>query len=296
MLVQSLLRLLDRTWLEDRDLRGEVSGYSAGSFRVAYYGPRLLSIYDLTARRGMFWLDDADALPWYEPGAPFRVLFDWMVADPTTQLVHAGAISTPAGGVLLGGAGGSGKSTTALSCLVEAVGDQAASRGLRYVSDDYVIVENGDDLRAHGPYATAKVKGLADLERFPELAPWVSNIDEVRRLDGTDDAPKPMMFTNEMAPAHLDPSTSVAALVFPKYRALDACEIAPIDSSTAFKLLAPSTIQQVPASRSQAMRLMRAMAFRAPAYVLGLPRDRRLIPAAIEWIADDAIRSPRSAT
>ena len=45
--------------------------------------------------------------------------------------------------MLLGGPGGSGKSTAALSCLRSGIG-LGGSDGLRYVSDDYVVVETKD--------------------------------------------------------------------------------------------------------------------------------------------------------
>ena len=283
MLANSLLRLLDRTWLDDRDLRGEINGYSDGTIRAAYYGPQLLALYDTTTRSGIFWLDDAEALPWYEPGAPFRVILDWIVSSPTRQLVHAGAIASASGGVLLGGAGGSGKSTTALACLRSGIGSPAGT-GLQYVSDDYVIIDRTSEPIAWGPYSTAKVKGTADLERFPTLATGITNLARAREQTGHPHAEKPMLFVHEQHPDRCVASVPLRALVFPKYLALDECTIAEVPRTMAFKMLAPSTIQQVPSARSQAMRCMRSLAMSLPSYALGLPTDAAKIPAAIEEI------------
>jgi hypothetical protein len=258
VLVDHLLRLLDRTWLEDRDLRGELQAFVDGPIRAAYYGPRLLSVYDTGLRSGLYWLQDAAALPWYEPGAPFRVLLDWVVAGPTSQLLHAGAVAGPTGGIVLGGAGGSGKSTTALSCL----GDPS----LRYLSDDYVVIDVPADATAvpvvTSIYSTAKLKTMADLERFDELRAAVVNGDRAAAEAGDPDAEKPMLFVHEHAPERL----------------------APLTPAEAFRRLAPSTIQQVPTSGASALRCMRALTKRVPAFHLGLPTDRRKIPAAVAGI------------
>ena len=283
ILASSLLRLLDRTWLEDRDIRGEIKDYSEGSLRAAYYGPQLLALFDVDTRVGIFWLKDAAALPWYEPGAPFRVLLDWIVSSPTRQLVHAGAIAGPGGGVLLGGPGGSGKSTAALSCLRSGLG-QPASEGLRFVSDDYVVIDTTAHPVAYGPYSTAKVKGPDDLKRFPMFTPAVVNLAEATEQAGHPDAVKPMLFVHEHHPERVASSTRVQALVFPRYLALENCEIKPVPSSTAFKMLAPSTVAQIPTARSQALRCMRSLTFSVPCYTLGLPTDPSKIPAAIAEI------------
>lgn len=291
MLAASLLRLLDRTWLEDRDVRGEIKEYSEGPLRAAYHGPKLLSLFDTADRIGIFWLDDAAALPWYEPGAPFRVLLDWIVSSPTRQLVHAGAIAGPTGGVLLGGPGGSGKSTTALSCLRSGIDSERGS-GLRYVSDDYVVVDVSGDPVAHGPYSTAKLKGPEDLDRFPTFSPAVTDVATAAGQAGQA-AAKPMLFVAEHHAEHIVGSTQVQALVFPRYLALENCEITPITSSTAFKLLAPSTVAQIPTARSQALRCMRTLTFSVPCFTLGLPIDPSRIPSAIEEILARTTRAAR---
>ncbi len=268
-LVDTLLRLLDRTWLEDRDARGGLRALEDGPVRAAYYGPGLFSVYDAGTRAGVFFVRDAAALPWYEPGAPFRVLLDWALSGGTRQMLHAGAIVTDAGALLLGGAGGSGKSTTALSCL--------GHPGLRYLSDDYVLVDCAEDVMVHSLYCTAKLKTETDLARFPHLEGSVTN-------RGAAEGEKPMLFVHEHDPSAIATSAPVRALVFPRYLALEDCTVAPLPPATAFKLLAPSTVQQMPGTGTPALQLIRALTNRVPAFGLGLATDRRTIPAAVERI------------
>ena len=69
------------------------------------------------------------------------------------------------GGVLLAGKGGSGKSTTALTCL---------NSELQYVSDDYCVVVAQPSPFAYNLYCTAKVRA-DNTHRVPHLMPTVSN-------------------------------------------------------------------------------------------------------------------------
>ena len=278
VLADHLLRLLELTWLADRDIRGGLRAFSDGPIRAAYYGPGLLSVYDDERRSGIYWLRDAATLPWYEPGAPFRVLLDWIVASPTRQLLHAGAIAGPGGAVVVGGAGGSGKSTTALACLDHP--------DLRFMSDDYVVIDMTSDPVVHSVFSTGKLKSLHEFDRFEHLRGHIVNRDRAVRdreqaLDLDPDTEKPMLFVHEFAPDHLAREMPVRALVFPRFGALDACTFESLSPDVAFKLLAPSTIQQMPATGASALRCIRALAGRVPAFVLGLPNDPRKIPDAI---------------
>ena len=116
------------------------------------------------------------------------------------------------------------------------------------------------------------------------FTPAVGNLAEATEQAGRPDAVKPMLFVHEHHPERVARSTRVQALVFPRYRALENCEITAVTSSTAFKMLAPSTVAQIPTARSQALRCMRSLTFSVPCYTLGLPTDPSKIPAAIAEI------------
>jgi hypothetical protein len=73
-------------------------------------------------------------------------------------------------------------------------------------------------------------------------------------------------------------------LVFPRYLGLDECTVAPLPPDVAFKLLAPSTVQQVPAAGASTLQCIRALAGRVPAFGLGLPRDPRKIPDTLAMV------------
>ena len=79
LLVSSLLRLLKMTWLENRGIRGEILDFNGGRLRAALHGhdSNLLSVIDLEANVGVYWVAANSDIPWYETGAPLRILLYW---------------------------------------------------------------------------------------------------------------------------------------------------------------------------------------------------------------------------
>ena len=126
---------------------------------TAYHlGPNIFSIIDLKENLALYWVKDAQALPYYEIGSPLRTILHWWADQGAYQFVHGGAVGLPTGGVLLAGKGGTGKSTTALACL---------EAGLLYASDDYCLIRTDTEPFVYSIYNTAKLRGDLDLERFP---------------------------------------------------------------------------------------------------------------------------------
>jgi hypothetical protein len=196
------------------------------------------------------------------------------MASPTRQLLHAGAVAGPSGGVVLGGAGGAGKSTAALACVGYST--------FRYLSDDYVVLDVEPEPAVASIYSTAKLKSLSDLDRFEPFRDGVVNRERAAvRSDERSDAEKPMLFLHEHAPERIATSAPVRALVFPRYIASDDCEVVSLSADAAFRLLVPSTLQQAPSARGEALRCMRVLTQRVPAFGLGLPTDARKIPSAV---------------
>ena len=86
-------------------------------------------IIDPHAGQGVMALDDLRRLPYWALAAPFRGAIAMLLQPHGIQLVHGAAIGRPDGVIFLTGYGGTGKSTTSLSCL---------RRGLTVLGDDYV--------------------------------------------------------------------------------------------------------------------------------------------------------------
>src|SRR5215471_16487815 len=57
---------------------GEIAGLEAGELSANYSGDHgLVCLYHRPTRRAIFWLPDAERLPFWEIAAPFRILFHW---------------------------------------------------------------------------------------------------------------------------------------------------------------------------------------------------------------------------
>ena len=270
LLVSSLIRLLKLTWLEDRGMRGEIFDYNSSRIRAALHGDdsNVLSLIDLKDNVAVYWVTDSDDLPWYETGAPLRILLYWWFSHRGRQMVHGGAIGTETGGVLLGGKGGSGKSTTALASL---------DSSLLYAGDDYTLVTMEPQPFIHSLYNTAKVKGEADLKRFPWMTSRICNGGRI----GPNEE-KPMMFLQEHQPEKIVFGFPLKAIVLPRFiPGNEKCEVIPVAPESAFKAIAQSTITQLTGSGSEALRAMSELVHRLPCYLVKLGQDQNEIPKVI---------------
>lgn len=151
--------------------RGEIKGFNTDRIHTSFqWGAYALSLLDRDRNLGIYWVDSIKQIPYWETGACLRTIFHIWMSQHQIQLVHAGAVGLPSGGVLLVGKGGSGKSTTALACL---------NSEFFYASDDYSLITAEPKPTAFSIYSTGK-KNADDIERLPFLAAAISNRD---RLD-----------------------------------------------------------------------------------------------------------------
>lgn len=141
--------------------RGDIWGMGSARIRSAFHWHEFsVNLFDHDRNIGIFWVQNAHALPYWSKASPLRTLFHWWLAANGAHLLHAAAVGTPDGGLLLAGRGGTGKSTTALACL---------DAGMEFIGDDYLAVRIDPQPVAYSLYATAKVVP-SQMQRFPALA------------------------------------------------------------------------------------------------------------------------------
>jgi hypothetical protein len=135
--------------------RGMVRGSSPRGVSAVYEaGSGALTLFDSESSRILYRIPDVEGIPWWERAAPLRPALFFALATSERHLIHAGAVGDPdLGCVLLAGPGGAGKTSLALA---------AVEHGLRYVGDDYVLLEDGI---AWNLYGTAKVDAGPDREK-----------------------------------------------------------------------------------------------------------------------------------
>jgi hypothetical protein len=253
-------------WWIHLGTRGEIKELTNDRIQTAYHlGPNIFSIIDLQENLALYWVKDAQALPYYEIGSPLRTILHWWAERGGYQFVHGGAIGLQTGGVLLAGKGGSGKSTTALACL---------EAGLLYASDDYCIVKTVPEPFVSSVYNTAKLRSDHDLDRFPHLAPLISNKS---RLENE----KAVLFLYRHFPDKVSRGFPLKAILLPLITNLKETRLRPATAGTILTALAPSTLFQLPGAGGAAIKAMSTLVHRVPGYVLELGTDVSEIPVPI---------------
>lgn len=112
----------------------------------------------------------AGPVQWWEYGAPMLPFLYWCAASRGAVMVHAGTIGTGSAMGLVGGASGTGKSTTVLLGL---------NAGLSSCGDDFVYLEPGPDGSVvHLVYRTVKTLPHSTLlPQRAERSDWNGNKD-----------------------------------------------------------------------------------------------------------------------
>ena len=233
-----------------------------------------LSMYDTASALGLFWASSAEKLPYYERGAPLRAILDWWGHDQGWHVVHAGAVGTEKGGVLLVGKAGSGKSTAVLACL---------GAGFSYAGDDGVAVGGGPVPLVHSLYCTAKLEPRHLRGVLPHLAAMLEDSEAA-------DHGKRMFFLDRLQAADRTASFPLRAVLLPRVTGAPRSTTRLVSSATGLLALAPSTLFQLPGARPDRLRHMADMLRRVPAHVLELGSDLATVAPAIRAVLDDATR------
>jgi hypothetical protein len=245
--------------------------YTADDTRRFACRPALgqLSAYDREASRAWFWSRNARELPFWEPAAPFRQILHWWLPDRGALLLHGAAVGTAEGGVLLVGAGGSGKSTCALSALAS---------DLLYAGDDYVGVALGADPGVLSLFCSGKLEpGHARL--LPHLpAPGFVG-------DGTAEE-KSVFYVAERFPERMCRGFPLRAIVAPRVSGAEP-RLRPLGSAQALAALAPSTLLQLVPARQEALSAMARLLERIPAFGMDVGGPTELVPPALGALLQD---------
>lgn len=253
-------------WWKHLGPRGEIRDRTDDRFRAAFHlGPNIFSILDTQKSLALYWVRDARALPYYEIGSPLRTLLHWWADQDPFQFVHAGAVGTHGGGVLLAGKGGVGKSTTALACL---------EAGMLYASDDYCLVRAGSQARVYSVYNTAKLRGDLDVQRFPRLAHLVSN---QTRLESD----KALLFLNQHFPERVCRDLPLRAILLPRVTGGKGARLRPASRGEVLMALAPSTLFQLPGAGQDSMVTISELVRVVPGYHLEVGTHLPAIPQVI---------------
>lgn len=241
---------------------GKVSAFSTASQRFAFDLGRG-ALYAWSARRklALCWTHDARRLPAYERGAPLLPIWHWWLDGRGDLLLHAAAVGSGRGGMLIVGRGGSGKSTTALACL---------DAGMGYLGDDYCAVTMDGTMQVHSLFCTGKVH-RDNLHRLPHLR-------QVSRLEEED---KLIFDLHSKYAAKLMRSCELRAVLVPALAHQSQTHLEPISPSQALQALAPSTLFQLTDSGPAEFERMSRLVRRFPCYRLWVGENVADIPGVL---------------
>ncbi len=251
-----------------------IEGFETEALTVAFeLGSNALSVIQHTDNAAYYWVKQAAQVPYYDQGSPLRVILHTWLSRRGVHLVHAGAVGRPAGGVLLVGRGGSGKSNTSLAML---------GSTLHYASDDYCLVTTATTPpTAYSLYSTGKTHP-ADLNRLPFLRPAIGNLDRLA-------TEKALYFLHQHFPQKLIGQFPVRALLLPRVGAQAQTQLTRITAAQGLAALAPSTVSQLPGIQASDFRTLVALARQVPSYVLAVGQDMDHLTSTVTALVDDLI-------
>jgi hypothetical protein len=245
--------------------RSELLGFNDRRIRgVCQTGLDYCSILDTARDVAVFWLSDYREIPYWECGAPLRVILHWWMGERGYQFMHAAAVGTRTAGVLLGGKGGRGKSTTALAGL---------DGGLTYVSDDYCLISSDPTPRAYSLYSSAKLNA-DNVQRFPRLAAAVSNGDRL-------ESEKAVLYLHEHYAERMAAQLPIRAVLLPRITGRRDTRLSAATPAEGLKVIAPSTIFQLPGAGLRAFQAVARLVREVPVLTLELGTDLSQIPIVI---------------
>jgi hypothetical protein len=245
--------------------RGEIHGFNTERIHTAFdVLMGIFSIVDVERRLALCWVQDIRQLRANERAVPLRTLFHWSLRTVGLQLVHGGAVGLPQGAVLLAGAGGAGKSNTALSCL---------RSPLHYIGDDFCLLSPALEPTVFSLYNTGRLH-RQDIERLPHLAPFIANPDGPP-------SEKALFFLAQHFPEKMLSRAPLRAILLPRVmqHSYTTWQVAP--ASAAFRALAEVSLQQLPGADHRTIESIARITRSVPCYYLGLGSDREQLPQVI---------------
>ncbi len=253
--------------------RGDIWSLDSEQTRIAFHwSDHSVVLARRDTSTGIFWVANADDLPYWSRASPLRTLFHWVMRWHGRHLLHAAAVGTDDGAVLITGKGGVGKSTTALACLAD---------GMRYVGDDFLVVALDPEPRAISLYATAKLNA-DQLARFPGFRDALVNGAALDRQKAV----------LRLFPGHaslIARSLPLRALLLPEITGRPATEFGPVDAARLRHAASFTTITQLPHAGRESHLFIDRLAGALPNMTLRLGFDLPGIPAAIRgWLANPA--------
>ncbi len=251
--------------------RGDLWGFTSHRFRIAFHwGEFSVNLMDLERGVGIYWVPTFTTLPYWVNASPLRTPLHWWMEKTGRQLLHAAAVGTQDGAILITGKGGVGKSTAALACL---------AAGLTYLADDYLIVALDPVPMVYSLYCTAKLDP-DQLRRFPQLTRYVTNGQKLHDE-------KAVMFLCPDFDEQIVLSAPLVAVATPRISGQPVTRFSPTSQQTLRRAAAFTTLSQLPNAGGRTHDFICRLIDQLPALELTLGTHLEQVPNVIAAFLQD---------
>lgn len=251
---------------QDYDRREANQVYAQQGLHGAYmHDPRVWQFYDPQNKIAVQWIRRPQALPLWESGGPLRALLHWAYLEKHKRFCHAATLGFDNKGIMLVGAGGSGKSGTTLAGVMH---------GLNTVGDDYCLLENEAIVTAYPLYEILKQDQLG-VER-------VMSADMTKNLPPLNWQKKYEIHNQDLVSSPFVSSMPVVAIVMPKIGDYQNSQFTEISPAQAMRSFAPSSVFQLPDCQQQGIMFAAQLCRTLPCFELQLSTDAEEIADCIK--------------
>ncbi|MFO1055440.1 MAG: hypothetical protein U1E53_00565 [Dongiaceae bacterium] len=223
---------------------------------------RVISSFDAGRRLACFHLPAATPPVWMR-AAPFLQILVWALAGRGSQPLHAAAVGTARGGILLAGPGGAGKSTTALAGLLA---------GMEFVGDDFIAAACEPEPAAACLYATAKVT-----EQSLALLPGL----DAGRVEAASADPKRLVRIDRVAER-----LPLRAMALPRRGEGRGGAVQPVLPAVAARALALTSVILLRGRPAPALDMAARLARALPCYALELGPDMAAVAGTLRMLIE----------
>ncbi|MEM7164173.1 MAG: hypothetical protein AAF581_01840 [Planctomycetota bacterium] len=251
---------------------GLMSQYDGGRV-LRYDRATITKTIDRTSNEIFICVEDAEKLRLNDRTKPFPHFLATWYFDRGVQLLHAGLVSKNGQGVLIGGTGGSGKSTTSIAC---------ALAGFDFLGDDTV----GTVIREDGCFGYACYNAVRSAARNIE---WFPDLQAASHLlpATPDDKGKVLTYMSEVSSVSTVPGVAIAGIVVPTVIGSGPTEIATAPGGVTLRKLAPSTLLRGLGGGTTGFAHMAQLTRVLPCFALTLGDSVRDVPRVVGQLLED---------
>jgi glycosyltransferase involved in cell wall biosynthesis len=237
--------------------RGDIYGAPTENILMAYHSPEAaFNLFHKQKKEAIHWVQNSAKFHYWVTSSPLRSIFGWWMEQNNGQLLHAAAVGTKNGAVLISGRGGLGKSSTAVKAL---------DAGMLYLADDYLIIRNNPEPRVYSLYSTAKIH-RQELELYPRLKPALASFINAGQEKG-------VYFLSSNFKEQIRRSLPIVGVFTPQVVDRENSTLATVSGSDMLQAMAFTTTTQIPHSGEYTQSFLKELTRKVPAAKLLLGRN-----------------------